>query len=496
MFTPRVNGMTIEAGHWFKRTLLAIVIPFAFAFLNGCSLQSLLQREMLGGLGHFEYREPGAHMAGVVIGAPHGLTDPEAAFLASHISERTGAGLVAAYGFKGKHLTVDQPVVRAVHGPISDDPIKRGSVFREFKKVLHRTVNGDLDFYVGIRCGLGQRGAADIEVTASGLTFEENKILKDSYLKIRDRRLGNTPTARLSIAVDPLDQVSQRVSGMRHHGVLMIAEKGMSLRIDQRSLSEPEKTVYAEILSDWVGETVRLVRDNPQRVQQVDVRVMDFGRFETIKSRGLPRGIVIGSPHGSFDQNTADAVSQLSYRTGFAAVIAKGFTPTETGGWRINVNRPTERAYPRTEFDLHSERAKKVYETYKDLVIEASQGDLGLYFDIHGYSTDNVIQVATVGVWLEQARKIKAAYREIRDEALKHRPGATAVDLVIEPLDHVEIGAWDAKASGILGVARRSLHFELPTNAVLGTRASRDLYTRILGDLLKRAVVILGEYGN
>lgn len=493
MFTSR-EQIALEADGSLRRLLSTILLPFALSFLNGCSLQSPLEREQLGELGHFEYRAPQTHMAGVVIGAPHGLTDPEAALLATQISERTGAGLVAAYGFKGKRLGVDQPIVRAVHDPgIRDDPVKRGSVFREFKKVLQRTVNGELDFYVGIRSGFERNGAADIEVTSSGLTLEETKILKDSYIQTRDRWLGEKPIARLSIAVDPLDRVSRGVSGMRHHGVLMIAEKGMNLRIDQRSLSKPENSVYGEILSEWVVEAVRLVRENPQRVHQIDVRVLDLGRFEMIKSRRLLKGVVIGSPHGSFDQNTADTVSQLSYRTGFAAVIAKGFTPTETGGWRINVNRPTERAYPRMEFDFRSERAEKVYEAYKDLVIEASQGDLGLYFDIHGYGTNNVIQIATVGVWLEQARKIKAAYREIRDEALKLDPHVAAVDLVIEPLDHVEIGAWDAKATGILGAARKSLHFELPINGVLGSRASRDFYTRILGDLLKRAAVILGE---
>jgi hypothetical protein len=34
--------------------------------------------------------------------------------------------------------------------------------------------------------------------------------------------------------------------------------------------------------------------------------------------------------------------------------------------------------------------------------------------------------------------------------------------LFIEPLDAIEIGAWPAKASGILTVAKKSLHFELP----------------------------------
>ncbi|MGH7828128.1 MAG: hypothetical protein ACREQ7_23475 [Candidatus Binatia bacterium] len=486
--------MSIKIGASLARVLLNLIILSGASLLNGCSFQRPIEREQLADLGYFEYREPEAHMAGVVIGAPHGLTDPDAALLTRQISDRTGAGLVAAYGFKGRHLGVDQPVVRAVHDPrISNDPVKRGSVFREFKKVLHRTASGDVDFYIGIRSGFERDGAADIEVTSSGVTLEQTKILKESYVRIRNGWPGTKPASQLSIAIDPLDNVSRRVSGVRHHGVLMIAEKGINLRIAQGSLSKQDRAIYVEILSAWVLEAARLVRENPQRVEQIDVRLMDFGRVEMVKSRRLLNGIVIGSPHGSFDQNTAETVSQLAARTGFAAVIAKGFTPTETGGWRINVNRPTERSYPQSEFELRSERAQKVYEAYKALVMEAANGDLDLYLDIHGYGTNSVIQVATVGVRSEQARKIKAAYREIRDQTLKHHPRIEPVDLLIEPLDHIEIGAWNAKATGILSVAQKSLHFELPIDGVLGRRASRDVYTRILGDLLRMAVVALAD---
>jgi len=53
-------------------------------------------------------------MAGVVIGAPHGGTAPGTAALARLISDRAGAGFVAAYGFKSKQVSVEQPVVRKV----------------------------------------------------------------------------------------------------------------------------------------------------------------------------------------------------------------------------------------------------------------------------------------------------------------------------------------------------------------------------------------------
>ena len=461
---------------------------------SACSVQRPIQREQLGELGYFEFREPSEEMAGVIVGAPHGNTDLDAIALARQISDRTGAGLVAAYGFKSKRLSVAQPLVRAVHDPkVPDDPLKRGSVFREFKKILYRTAQGELDFYVGIHGGISRDGAAGIEVTSNGFTFEELNVLKEFYIRIRDGLVETNQIRKLSMAIDPLDQISWRIAGIRHHGVLMVAEKGLSIRILGPLMLRPEKNAYSQILSLWVNEAVKLIRQNPQKVPEIEVKLMDLGRFELSRPKTALKGVVVGSPHGSFDLNTAEMVKRLGRRTGFAAVIATGFTPTEAGGWRINVNRPTEKAYPPTDFELRSERARKVYKAYKDLVMVASNGALDLYIDIHGYSTGRKIQVATVGVSLEQARKIKSKYREIRDVALKRDSDIVAVDLVIEPLDEIEIGAWPAKAGGILGVARKSLHFELPSELVLQSRKARDVYTRVLGDLLKRAAVTLVE---
>jgi hypothetical protein len=60
------------------------------------------------------------------------------------------------------------------------------------------------------------------------------------------------------------------------------------------------------------------------------------------------------------------------------------------------------------------------------------------------------------------------------------------VELLIEPLDNVEIGAWPAKAHGILSVARKSLHMELPLHSALGTEKSREAYTTILAEFVKQ----------
>ena len=94
------------------------------------------------------------------------------------------------------------------------------------------------------------------------------------------------------------------------------------------------------------------------------MKVMDLGRFDSIPLRTGRAGIVIGAPHGSYDEYTAEIVKQLAFETGLAAVIARGFTPTEAGGWRINVNRPSEKTFLAPEFEIQSARSEKVYQDF------------------------------------------------------------------------------------------------------------------------------------
>lgn len=478
-------------------TTLRFVITTVFVFLAGCSSHRSILKEQLEDLGRFEYREPAEGLEGIVISAPHGRTDRHSDKIARSISDRTGAGLAIAYGFKSKRLGVSQPVVRSGPYPASWRSPQRGSVFKEYRKVLRKAAKGETDLYIGVHRSSGKEAADRIEVATSGLTFEEAMALKEAYARIRDGLIAGRKAPRLEMAIEPLERISWRVSGVKHHGVLLIAEKGLNIRLPQSFASDSEEGLYAEILSRWVDETIVVLRENPLGLPQIQVKLMDFGRFELIESKKQLSGVVVGSPHGSYDEFTAEMVKRLSYRTGFAAVIAKGFTPTETGGARINVNRPTEKLPYSEERELHSRRASETYRAFKDLVFEASSGGLELYIDIHQYNTDSKIQVATVGISQREARIIKKIYRGIRDQTLKRQSGVPAVELLIEPLDEVEIGAWAAKAEGILGLAKKSLHFELPSQEILMTGDVRDAYIRILAALLREsAPILLSETGT
>ena len=467
--------------------------------LSACGLNRPILREDLKELGHFGYRQATQGLEGVVIAAPHGRADPDSDTLATALSNRTGAGLVIAYGFKSKRLSVTQPVAGFYPHLASLNPLQRGSVFGDYKRILRETAKGDLALYVGIHRSSESEVSDRIEVATSGLTFEEAGALKDAYMQIRDQLSGKQEVPMLRMSIEPLDRISWRAPGVKHHGILLFAEKGLNLRVPQMLSGDLAEKLYAEILSRWAVRAIEILRENSLRLPRIKVQRMDLGRLEMVEPRNRLPGVVIAAPHGSYDEYTAEVVKRVSYRARLAAIIAKGFTPTEAEGWRINVNRPTEKTPYSDALEFHSQRASKVYSAFKDLVFEACNRDLRLYIDIHQYSTDTKIQVATVGIPVAQARIVKMLYYEIRDRMLAKEPNIPAVDLVIEPLDVVGIGAWAAKLEGILSLAKKSLHIEIPGHIAFATPEARAIYTQLLAALFQEVAPFLlsrAEHGR
>ena len=453
-------------------------------------MQPPLRQQAIGNYGYFNVREIREHTNGIIVGAPDGGAEPAAAEYADWISEKTGAGFVIAYGFAANRLSVVRPLVRSSsYAQQSDDVRHRGTVYAEFKQLLQKTAGGKIRFYLGIRSAANEHQPEQIEVETAGLTFEQIKALKQLFLRIRDQALADGAIPKISIAMEPLEKISSPVSGIKPHGVLMIAEKGLNLRLPKILAAPTVRPIYKEILSLWITEALKLVQENPLGLPDIQVRLMNYGRIESIPSRKHRKGgVVIAAPHGTFDEHTAEVVKAVGYRTGLPAIIATGFTPTECGGWRINVNRPSERGYPSGEIEINTQRAEQVYKSFKDAVLKAADDNLTLYIDIHQNGQQRNIEVASVGISKEEAKFIKRSYREVRDQVLRSTADLASVDLMIEPLDVIEIGAWPAKAQGMLSVAKKSLHFEFPLYSTLEPSKTRDAYKDILALLLTRIV--------
>jgi hypothetical protein len=451
---------------------------------SGCSLREPLQSQPIGDLGRIEFRNPKSDLDRVIVGAPHGLSEPAAVEYATALSDKTGAGLVIAYGFGAKRIPVTQPLVHAYSiATSSHDPHRRDSVYPEFKALLRKLAAGQVKFYVGVRVAKAQSDLSRIEVASTGFTFDQIRWLKETFVRIRDRELEGSGAPRIDLALDPLDEMSWHVGGIKHHGVLMLAVRGFNIHLPSLLSAPDAKRVYQRIFSKWVMESIDVAARNPAGLPELEIAVFPDGKIESIRAkRGA--GIVIGAPHGSFDFQTASTVRQISIRSGLAAVIAKGFSPAETGsGWRINVNRPSERHYPGGLREIETVRAAEIYRHYKDAVIKAARGKLDLYIDIH-QNDGSRIEVATMGISEKEARLIKSTYISLREKALEGRLDMAVVDLAIEPLDVLEVPAWAAKSHGILAVPKKSLHFELPSDGFMGSARHRKIYTQVLAELV------------
>ena len=382
-----------------------LFVAMALILWSGCILLQPLQRQVIGDLGYFEFRNSNPNTDHTVVGVPRGTSEPVAIDFAKAIRDRVDAGLVVAYGFEKSRIPVSQPLIHT--SPISwsaANGVGRGSVYAEFRRLLRATVGGPIEFYVGLRAPNSSNLAQRIEVASAGLTFEQLKVLKKSYAQIRDQQTANGDLARVDIALNPLDDISWNSDGAKKHGVLMLARRGLILRIPSILAAEPARAAYRNILAAWVNEARSISMDDRVLRQEIDVTPMPLGRIDSIAGRDDRRGIVIGAPHGSFDWYTGELVEELSYRTALPAVITRGFTPIECGGWRINVNRPSERRYPTDTIERKTERAEEIYRRYSASVLKASGGPLDLYIDMHQNSEVDDIDVATVGITRRQAQ--------------------------------------------------------------------------------------------
>jgi hypothetical protein len=463
-----------------------LVVAVALIIWSGCSLLQPLQKFYLRDLGHFEFRQSRPRSAHIVVGVTRATTETPSIDYAKAISGRLDAGLVIAYGFDKAKFPVAQPLIR--NSPISWNSRNselRTQVYPEYVNTLHAVSRGRLDFYVGLRMADATKQVHRIEVISSGLSYEQLKVSKVLYATIRDRLVAGHGVAKIEVVVNLLDEVSWDAFGVKNHGVLALADRGLILRLPNNLVTSEEQSVYQEVLAQWVQATIAMVRHTTNGFGGIQVDRLHYGRIDSIASQSWP-GVVIAAPHGSFDWYTSDLIEQISYRTAIAAVVTRGFTPTECDGWRIDVNRPTERRYPTDAVERVTDRSQEVYREYSRRVLNTARGGLNLYIEVHQNGSEPNIEVATVGISKRQASAVKNTFEKIRDRELVMRPNVAKVNLAIEPVDRIAIGAWAAKERGLLGLAKQGYHFELPAQKIFYRKETRRAYFEILTQLVDR----------
>jgi hypothetical protein len=223
---------------------------------------------------------------------------------------------------------------------------------------------------------------------------------------------------------------------------------------------------------------------------RVDVPSTAAGRQMAVRPGRV--GLVIAAPHATGDVDAGDMAAEIARRTGFGLVVASRFSRQDDGregaGRRDQVSRPREGGPGRPESEPEpGETARQVHALYEQRVLEAAQGPLRFYAEIH---TDRQvcagqIEIATVGVDRELALRLRALAELIRDAHLRANGEVQRLDVLIEPADPVTYRASSAERDGILRLPERGLHIELPRCA---RRDWRETYAAILADFLAQAV--------
>jgi hypothetical protein len=174
-------------------------------------------------------------------------------------------------------------------------------------------------------------------------------------------------------------------------------------------------------------------------------------------------GVVVAAPPGLGDADTITIAAEIARRTGFGLVVADGVVRDADG------------------------RADEVYERQ---VLEAARGPLRFFAEIdggHGAPCAGQIEIATVGVDVELARRWRALAELIRDAHLRANPEIPSLAVLVGPADAVTSRTTGARPDAIRLRPERALHIELPA---CGRRDWREAYTAILAEFLAQTLTL------
>lgn len=207
------------------------------------------------------------------------------------------------------------------------------------------------------------------------------------------------------------------------------------------------------------------------------VIVPGTGRFEVRKGRP---GLVIGAPHGTSDTSTDLVGRELARLTGWGFVVAAGSSRLDADGRRLNV----------------TEEGRRVYQAYQGAVSEAAQGSLLLYVEVHGNGhreSAGRIEIATLGLSLAEAWRLKTLLELIRDSRLGTGEGVQRLEVRVESIDPLRATASVANRYGVLTSRGRALYIDLPRTA---RTTHREAYTALLADALSQWAALLPPPGR
>ncbi len=197
------------------------------------------------------------------------------------------------------------------------------------------------------------------------------------------------------------------------------------------------------------------------------------GEGRVLVHKGRP-GIVIGAPRGALDRNIDVIAGDLARLTGFGLVVVKVPGRRESDTDRV-LGTPAR-------FDPETPGASRMYDAYRRYVTQAAQGPLMMYVEVDGNGRSGSagrVEITAVGLSRDDVWRLRTLFELIRDSRLDD-PAVPRLEVWVESVDPAR--------AGVLAVAPRALHIDLPGVA---RTTYREIYTTVLGAFLSESVAVL-----
>lgn len=215
------------------------------------------------GLGYLASRQG---RVGVVIGAPHGTSDPYTDQVSVDLAQWTGFGLVIATGYEDldarrRRLNVNRPTEGVPGGPPAEEVWTRQAreVYEAYVGRVKKVAQGRLSFYIEVH-GNGRRGnVGRIELATVGVSQDDASKLRTRLELIRDCHLrGNSEIPHLDVLVEPVDRVSLTASVAKQIGILKLPAQAIHIELPRVARTLGRET-YTRVLGEFLTEAARFL---------------------------------------------------------------------------------------------------------------------------------------------------------------------------------------------------------------------------------------------
>jgi len=240
-------------------------VAIASALLSGCVPKASVP-ELEGAPGSFSST---IGRPGVVVAAPHGISDARTADIVAEVGRRTGFGVVIATGFNiepdtreraGRRYEVNRPLEGLPGRPPSEEVATEGArrVYEAYERRVREVAQGPIAFYAEIHGNSHPDAANRIEIATVGVDRAEAERLRTLCELIRDAHLrADRDAPRLEILVEPADTIRYAATGAKRAGILRLPRQALHIELPRAARVEWRET-YTAILADFLVQAFPL----------------------------------------------------------------------------------------------------------------------------------------------------------------------------------------------------------------------------------------------